>query len=75
MLRVNSLIKEENWNINLLLSIHDELLFEVNDSLDLDLVIRSLINVMEDKITFNTPILVSTKVGKCWGDMHDCKKM
>ncbi len=53
----------------LILSIHDELLFEVPDGMlrEIEPLLKS---VMESAVNIKTPLIVEAKSGKTWGDME-----
>ena len=55
--------------IHLLLSIHDELLFEVRDDI-LETAIPMLQESMEHAEQLSVPLIADVKVGKRWGTMH-----
>ncbi|MBM3281184.1 MAG: hypothetical protein FJY91_00295 [Candidatus Harrisonbacteria bacterium] len=57
-----------NSSVKLLLSIHDELLFEIKDS-KIDLVIPDLIKIMESVLSLSVPLKVDVAKGKRWSDL------
>jgi len=71
---------EKKWkeeDVTFLLQIHDEILFEVSESLvddvskELKKVMESVMEVHKPKIEFtNIPIIVNIKTGENWGDME-----
>ena len=73
MLRVSRRIKQEGWNkggVDLLMQVHDELIFEVDESLPLKPTVRTLVEEMEDHQTFRVPILAEPKVSDVsWADV------
>ena len=74
MKRCFDYIKENNLDIRLLLTIHDELIFEINKKYKKEDIVPKLTALMEDRVTFKVPILASPKVSdKSWGDCKDFK--
>ncbi len=74
MKKINNYIKQEKHenDIRLLLQVHDELVYEVKDSL-VDEAISHLKQLMETilpaKQTFGVPIVVEVEIGDNWGEM------
>ena len=75
MIRINkkfSELKKENCNI--LLQIHDELIFESkNDSVEYytKIIKEEMTSVKESELhSFSIPLLVDINIGKNWGDLH-----
>lgn len=67
-------IKREELDIRMLMTIHDELIFEIHKKYKPEVIIPKLIALMEDRITFKIPILASAKISdKSWGDCKDIK--
>ncbi len=74
MLRVNDYIKKSEYKdkIKLLMTVHDELVFEIDKSVDVNIISKKLKEQMEDLVTFNVPIEVSCKwSNKSWGDVKE----
>jgi DNA polymerase-1 len=66
MVEVHEYLK--NKQSNLLLCIHDELVFEIHNS-ELNTVLPALIEIMEDNSTFRVPIRVSVEgTSTSWAD-------
>jgi len=70
MISVTQTIERKEWSkkIHLLLTIHDELLFEVADDI-LKEVTKTLQECMESVYTLTVPLKVEAKAGKRWGEM------
>ncbi len=70
MVRIADEIKKRNWEekARMLLTIHDELLFEIKDDIieEASSLIRKL---MEGAYELDVPIRVTTKIGKSWGNL------
>lgn len=66
----NEIIKDGHWkeNVRLLLSIHDELLFEIRDDILSD-ILPLLTTRMEDVCELSVPLRVDVRTGKNWGEM------
>lgn len=70
MIRTTEAIKKNHWDAKMILTVHDELVFRVSDREDRHEVITGLKDAMEDKITFDVPILAEAKWSeKSWGDV------
>lgn len=67
MIKVNEAIK--NYDANILLQIHDELLIEVKDE-EVEEVKNIVKNTMENIVDFGVDFPVEIKTGKNWGDVH-----
>lgn len=76
MKRIDNRIKREGWEgkVDMVLQVHDELVFEVDKRMDLKHVDSVLTEEMEDWVTFKVPITCSAKWSdKSWGDVVDLK--
>lgn len=65
MIKIEELFKKTQKKSLMILQIHDELLFEVEDS-QLDWVAKEVKKIMETVITLKVPLIVDIKVGKNW---------
>lgn len=70
MIKTAEWIKENRYedSVRLLLSIHDEMVFEVKDDMVQD-VAPEIKRIMENAFALSVPIIVDVKTGKNWGDM------
>ena len=70
MIRINNLIYEEygERDINMLLQIHDEILFEIKNSIIDKFKVRAK-NIMENVHQLDVPLIVDAKSGDNWSDM------
>ena len=76
MLRCDKKIVQSGMDVNMLMCIHDELLFEVSKKEKLKLVIAELVKTMEDHVTLSIPLEVDAKVSdKSWGDTVEWDKV
>jgi DNA polymerase-1 len=78
MLRINNRLECEGWkgkHVEMLLQVHDELVFEVDDDLSFIRHVNDVLTEeMEDWVTFKVPITCSAKwSNKSWGDVEDLK--
>jgi DNA polymerase-1 len=67
MIRCEQILRTKK-NASLLLSIHDELLFEVEDS-EINTLAPELKRAMEGVFPLSIPLVVEMKIGKKWGTM------
>jgi DNA polymerase-1 len=68
MLEIDIFITEELENVNMLLQIHDELIFEIPNS-DVDIVSKRFKDIMETIIELRVPLECSVSVGDSWGEL------
>ena len=65
---------KEFENTNLLLQVHDELIFEIKNDIKLPLAVKKIRDIMSKAhlpvISFNTPIEVSVGQGNNWDEAH-----
>lgn len=54
--------------VRMLLSIHDELLFEIDESI-IDSMVAALKQIMETIFSLSVPLVVNAKTGKDWGSL------
>lgn len=77
MRRVWEYIKKKGLDVRLIMTIHDELIFEVSNKYkdkEMLSVIKQLKDCMEDHYTFKVPIIASAKMSSVsWGDCKDVK--
>lgn len=70
MLNMDKCIRQKGWkNVNLVLHIHDELVYEAPKGL-VNEVVRKLRDSMENCCSMNIPLRVKVKVGGDWGTMQ-----
>jgi DNA polymerase-1 len=73
MIRISEVItKKREDGIRLLLSIHDELLFEISDDI-LKRTAQKIRELMENIYPLKVPLLIELKKGKNWGNMEKIK--
>ncbi|MDP3301722.1 MAG: DNA polymerase I [Sulfuricurvum sp.] len=65
---IDSMIREEGLSARMLLQIHDELIFEVDEEVADDLANR-FVGVMESIIKLRIPLKTSMHIGNHWGEL------
>ncbi|MFA6130775.1 MAG: DNA polymerase I [Patescibacteria group bacterium] len=73
MIEVSEWIEKHEFEIKILLQVHDELVFEVRDK-DLEKVISPIKKIMEGIWRSEVPLLVDCEVGENWGVLEPWKK-
>lgn len=74
MIEIHKEIIEKNDDVKLLLQIHDDLVFEVNDdSKHIENIIAQIKKIMCSVYPLQVPIEVDVKTGKKWGEMEKSK--
>lgn len=59
---------KNNDNVNMILQIHDELIFEIEEN-NIDMILEDIVNIMENISILNVPLKVSKNIGKSWQDL------
>jgi len=69
MVKISEEVKKRKWEekVRMLLTIHDELLFEINDDI-IEEVSSVIVRTMEGAYELEVPIKVTAKMGKSWGE-------
>src|SRR6056297_590522 len=70
MLDVYDALKEAELELNILLQVHDELVFEVNKN-QLDQAAKLIKEKMENTTKLDVPLLVDLQIGENWRDKED----
>ncbi|MFA4942546.1 MAG: DNA polymerase I [Patescibacteria group bacterium] len=68
MIKISELIDSQD-DIRMILQVHDELIFEIKDSL-VEKYIPQIKTIMENIIKLKIPIVVDVKYGYSWGEME-----
>ncbi len=68
MNKIHKIILDENLNVKMLLQIHDELIFEVDED-EADILGTRFKEVMENIMELNIPIKASLNIGNNWGEL------
>jgi DNA polymerase-1 len=69
MVRLPAALQAENLKSRLLLTVHDELLFEAPES-EAAALAAVVKRIMESAATLTVPLVVETGTGKSWGEAH-----
>ncbi len=69
MIKIDEYIEKENLQdkVKMLLQIHDELLFEINNDI-LDDSVKRIKEIMENAVQLKVPLVVDIKISDRWGD-------
>ncbi|MGP3779084.1 DNA polymerase I [Halanaerobium saccharolyticum] len=70
MIDVYNALKDEDLDLNILLQVHDELVFEVAES-DLEKAAKLIKDKMENTAELDVPLLVDLQTGENWRDKKD----
>lgn len=73
MIRVKRVLQEQHWwqgDAVMLLTIHDELLFEVRDGI-INEVMRLVRDAMEHAYDLAVPLVADVRIGKSWGTLRE----
>ena len=68
MIDVDRWIRENKFDVKILLQVHDELVFEISEK-DIDVVAPQLLKIMQNVYTWEVPLVVNVEVGTNWGEM------
>ncbi len=68
MLRVAEVLPEYGDAVRMLLQVHDELIFEVEENISSAFAIR-IKHIMESAYALSVPLVAETAVGKNWGEL------
>ena len=75
LIKVDKVLREEGWRgkeVKMLLTIHDELLFEVDKEVKEEAA-RIIKKEMEGAFRLSVPLVVEEKEGESWGEMKKIK--
>lgn len=67
MIRVQQWIEKNNFDIKMLLQVHDELVFEIKNQ-EIDNFVPKIREIMEGVWKSEIPLLVDVEIGKNWGE-------
>lgn len=68
MNEIDMMIREENLDADMLLQIHDELIFEVQED-KVDEISKRFVHTMEHILELDVPLECSVSVGDSWGEL------
>jgi DNA polymerase-1 len=69
MIRIHSRLRDEGFSTQMILQVHDELVFEAPDR-ELDTVSELIRKEMEGVMEMSVPLKVAITRGKNWGEAH-----
>lgn len=69
MIAVDREITQNNWPVRLLLQVHDELVFEIEENA-VETYIPKIVNIMENIAELSVPLMVEAGVGDNWANAH-----
>ena len=68
MNEIDTMIREENLDADMLLQIHDELIFEVKEE-KVDKISKRFVHTMENILELDVPLECSVSIGDSWGEL------
>ncbi len=68
MNKIDTLIRDEDLNARMLLQIHDELIFEVDEN-QANLLAQKFVEIMESIMALKIPLKTSMHIGNHWGEL------
>lgn len=72
MVKVKEYLSAENlWgtDVKMLLTIHDELVFEIRDTEQLPKIVNEIKDILESIYTLKVPLTVNIEIGNNWGEL------
>ena len=69
MIEVDQWIEAQDATINMVMQVHDELVFEVNQD-SIDKHSASLVSIMQEVAKLKVPLIVDVGSGANWSDAH-----
>ncbi|OQY01575.1 MAG: DNA polymerase I [Desulfobacteraceae bacterium 4572_130] len=69
MINMDKALRENNMNSKMLISVHDEIIFETPENEEKDLI-KLTKKIMENVFTLKVPLKVNIKSGANWADAH-----
>ncbi len=72
MVEIDKEFQMSNFKCQMILQVHDELLFECDES-SVEETAKMVKEKMENAIKLDVPVIVDLKVGKNWGEMEEIK--
>ncbi len=70
MIQVRDWIDSSEFDVKMLLQVHDELVFEIANK-DLEQVVPEIKRIMEDIWQNTVPLIVDAEIGSNWGELKD----
>ncbi|MBT7543203.1 MAG: DNA polymerase I [Gammaproteobacteria bacterium] len=69
MIEIDCWLNEINSNTKMIMQVHDELVFEINEK-DVDNEVENIINIMQNCVNLKLPLIVNYGINFNWGDAH-----
>ena len=69
MIRIEKWIKQSNYNVQLIMQVHDELVFEAEKE-HASAIAKHIKTEMENAASLNVPLIVDIGIGNNWNDAH-----
>lgn len=69
MIAIDHWLQQEQPQVNMIMQVHDELVFEVHESV-LDVAKQKIVTLMESCMSLNVPLRVDVGQGKNWDEAH-----
>lgn len=68
MIKLHRQLQEKEYDAQMLLQVHDELIFEVSES-DIEKVQPMIVNTMQSIVTLSIPLIAEANVGQNWAEI------
>jgi DNA polymerase-1 len=68
MIKLDRLLKEQHLAAHMLLQVHDELIFEIEEK-DIDKAKSLIVNTMQSIVTLSVPLIAEANVGNTWAEI------
>jgi DNA polymerase-1 len=72
MINIFKEVEDKAEEIKMLLQVHDELVFEVQED-KVEKWVKKIKPLMEDAVKLSVPVVAEAKVGDNWGEMEKIK--
>ena len=69
MIGIDNWLNKTNSNTKMIMQVHDELVFEINEK-DIDNEVGNVINIMQNCVDLKLPLIVNYGINSNWGDAH-----
>ncbi len=69
MIEIDRRIETENWPVKMLLQIHDELIFEIDEN-HVESYVAQIKDIMENVVSFSIPLIAEAGIGDNWAEAH-----
>jgi DNA polymerase-1 len=69
MISIHKWLREENSGANMIMQVHDELVFEINEN-KIESAKHKIENLMNEAATLSVPLKVDIGIGKNWDEAH-----